>query len=58
MNNAVLYKGVWLAKGSDARELHDKGDFQKLDKHMKALDQKEKDLIDRYTPKEKKESNG
>jgi len=54
MNGAVEYKNVWLAKNSTAYELWEKKDFAKLDKHMKELDNKEKELIRRYEPKEPK----
>lgn len=36
--NAVLYKGVWLAPGSEAKELYDSKEWAKLDKHLAALD--------------------
>lgn len=37
--NAVWYKGIWLAPGSESLELYqskDPKDRQKLDKHLKA----------------------
>lgn len=54
MKNAVQYKGVWLMPGSQAYTLFEnmKKDpklQKKLDQHMKELDQKEKDLRDRYS---------
>lgn len=38
MKNAVLYKGVWLVKGSVAYALHQDGKWKELDQHMKRLD--------------------
>ena len=49
----VEYKGVWLARNSRAYELWEKKDFKALDKHMKEVDQREKDLLARYSTKEK-----
>ena len=51
MNNAVFYKGGWLARNSWAYTLyHDTKDVghKALDKHLKEIKQKEKDLLDRY----------
>ena len=45
----VKYKDVWLAKNSDAYAMWEKKDFKQLDQHLKALDQKEKDLLKRYS---------
>ena len=36
--NAVLYNGVWLAPGSEAMELYQTKQWEKLDKHLAALD--------------------
>jgi hypothetical protein len=50
----ILYRGSWLQKGSYAFELYfDKDDpgHKKLDKHMKDLDQKDKDLKEKYNAK-------
>lgn len=47
-NKYIEYKGVWLQKGSEARELFDAGKLDKLDKHMKNLDLKEKETLARY----------
>lgn len=48
----VEYKGVMLAPNSQAYELYQeakkKGDYKALDKHMKQLEQNERDLIKRY----------
>jgi hypothetical protein len=53
----VVYKGVMLMRNSEAFMLwdlwqkakSDRNKFQKkLDDHMKMLDQKEKDLLERY----------
>ena len=53
----VVYKGVILARNSDAYVLwdtwqkakSDRNKFQeKLDKHMKQLDQNAKELMERY----------
>ena len=48
MKNAVLYKGIWLCKGSHSKALHDEGKLEALDKHLKQLDQNERELIKRY----------
>lgn len=51
MNKGVDYHGVLLMPGSDAYELyHSKENDarKKLDKHMKELEQKNKDLMKRY----------
>jgi hypothetical protein len=40
MKGAVIYKGMWLCKGSVALELHQKGEWKKLDTHLKEVDQK------------------
>lgn len=48
MKNAVLYKGVWLAKTSMAYALYDAKSFEALDKHLKQLDQNERELLKRY----------
>ena len=45
--NAVHYKGVWLAPGSQAFELYHSKDpkaRQKLDQHMKEVDARDKAL--------------
>lgn len=34
----IKYKSHNLAKGSHAAELHDKKEFEKLDKHLKEVD--------------------
>ena len=47
----VTYKGVLLARGSYALELYEKKLFKELDAHMKELDRKEKDLMERYKGK-------
>jgi hypothetical protein len=47
------YKGIWLAKNSEAYSIWEKKDFAKLDKHLKDLDTKEKELVRRYEPKAK-----
>lgn len=53
----VPYKGVVLAKGSHCYELWEKKDFKALDAHLKYLDQKEKDLIERYRTRTEVEVN-
>lgn len=53
----VLYKGVYLTKGSHGLELYEKKDFKALDAHMKELDRKEKDLMERYRTKTETEKN-
>lgn len=50
MKNAVLYKGVWLMPGSEARRLFDAKEWKKLDAHMKALDAKQLALEGVVTP--------
>ena len=51
VKGAVFYRGSWLAPGSLALELHANRKFPELDKHLKELDQKERDLIARYGEK-------
>lgn len=46
----VYYKGLWLAKNSDAYKLWESKDFQKLDKHLKELDNKEQEFLKRIKP--------
>jgi hypothetical protein len=48
MKNAVQYKGQWLAKASDAFEMFEKKEFAQLDKHLKELEQKNRELVQRY----------
>lgn len=51
MNKGIDYHGVLLMPGSEAYELYhskEKDNLKKLDKHMKELEQKNKDLIKRY----------
>lgn len=50
MKNAVLYKGVWLARNTTSYELYDKKEFGALDKHLKELDTKGKELMNKYPP--------
>ncbi len=47
----VEYKGVLLAKNSEAYELWEKKGFKKLDQHMKEVEQRAKDLLTRYKSK-------
>lgn len=44
----VRYKNIGLAKGSVARDLFDRAEFTLLDKHLKQLDQNERDLLKKY----------
>lgn len=44
-----VYKGYQLAPNSEAREMWEKQEFKKLDQHLKQLEQKERDLVARYT---------
>jgi hypothetical protein len=44
----IKYKDGWIAKGSQAYELYEKKEFDKLDAHIKKLQQKELDLINKY----------
>lgn len=53
----VQYKDSWLAKGSYGYELWEKKNFKELDAHCKALDNKEKELIERYRQKTETEKN-
>ena len=59
MSKQVVYKGLGLAKGSDALELWDawqkekdqkkRNDIQKkLDSHMKDVETRHKELLERY----------
>lgn len=48
MNNAVNYRGMWLAKNSDAYKLWELKEFKKLDAHLKEVEQRAKDLMQRY----------
>lgn len=43
--NAVQYKGIWLAPGSRAFQLHQEKKFKELDIHMKEVDEREKRLL-------------
>lgn len=44
----VEYKGILLMPNSTAYDLWIRKEFKLLDRHMKELDQKEKDLMERY----------
>jgi hypothetical protein len=46
-SRAVFYKNTWLFPGSYAKDLYDVGDFQKLDKHLKEVEQRYKELLER-----------
>lgn len=51
MQKAIDYHGVLLMPGSYAYDLYhskEKDHLKQLDKHMKELEQKNKDLIKRY----------
>lgn len=48
----VEYKGVWLARNSKAYELWANKDFKELDKHIKEVDRREKELLARYSTKD------
>lgn len=37
MRHAILYRGTWLARGSRAFELHEAGQLQALDRHIKEV---------------------
>lgn len=39
--NAIKYKGLWLAPGSRAHQLHEEKKFEELDKHIKEVLSKE-----------------
>lgn len=53
----IPYRGGYLAKGSHAYELWEKKNFKALDAHLKELDRKEKDLLERYSRGERKEGH-
>lgn len=42
---AINYKGYWLAPGSVAHRLHQDKKLGELDKHIKALDVAERQLL-------------
>lgn len=46
------YKGLVIARNSDAYKIWEQKDFKKLDQHLKTLDQKQQDEIERYKQKE------
>lgn len=48
MNNAVWYRDGLLARNSEAYFLWEVKEFKKLDAHLKELDRKQKELIERY----------
>jgi hypothetical protein len=51
MKGAVFYKNTWLLPNSEAYQLYHSKDEkarQKLDKHLKDLDVKQKELLQRY----------
>lgn len=41
---AILYKGVNLAPGSDALQMHQDKKFKELDKHLEQLDKAKRKL--------------
>jgi len=43
-----MYKGILLAKGSDALHFYDTNQFDKLDKHLKMLEIQKRELMERY----------
>lgn len=57
MSNNVEYKGVLLSRNSEAFQLWVKKEFNKLDQHLKALDVKNRELMERYAPKANKEQS-
>lgn len=48
MKNAVMYRGMLLAKNSEAYALWVLKEFKKLDAHLKEVEQRSKDLMNRY----------
>lgn len=44
--NAVEYKGVWLAPGSESYRLFHEKKFKELDQHQKLLAENERKLIE------------
>ena len=51
---AIPYKGEWLFPGSDAHFLYNAGETAKLDKHLKEVNQRYKELMCKYVKKEEK----
>jgi hypothetical protein len=45
--NAIEYKGTWLAPGSRAHQLHTEKKFKELDQHMKEVDERDRQLLER-----------
>jgi hypothetical protein len=44
-SKAIPYKNTWLFPGSTAYELYSAGDFEKLDRHLKEVQQRYYDLM-------------
>jgi hypothetical protein len=44
MKNGIIFQGVLLAPGSLAHKLHTEKKWKELEAHMKALDQKKRQL--------------
>lgn len=51
---AIPYKGMWLFPGSDAFQLYTDGKFEKLEKHLKEVNQRYKELLINCDKKEEK----
>lgn len=47
--SAVKYRGTWLAPASKGLEMFQDKKFKELDAHLKDLDRKEKQLLEKAT---------
>ncbi len=52
MKNAVKYGELWLMSGSVAHQLHKDGKMKELAEHMREVEQRHKNLIDKATKEE------
>ena len=48
MSNSVRYKNWLIGKGSEAYKLLEEKEFQKLDKHLKSLENECRELQKKY----------
>jgi len=46
-HRAIPYKNTWLFPGSEAFVLYNEGKFEKLEKHLKEVEQRYKELLER-----------
>lgn len=44
--NAVQYKGIWLAPGSQAHQLHTEKKFKELDQLMKEVAERDRKILE------------